>query len=156
MSERPDPDVKLDPVGLPAALKAWREHAAEPLLTMHCGDPDCDAEVGAVYDSPKGPVVESRMHPLESEEPEAPALPGGMAGLAELGVTGLLDDFTTPSGRGSWLDAPLRVQADLLRNEVYWQNPKPICPHHGEMVVDQHELSAAVRDGHARYVTAPA
>lgn len=152
--------MKLEAVGLPAALKAWRDRTPEPVLTMACGVSGCDAEVGAVYRSPKGPVVESRMHPRE--DPDAPAgpapeVPDELAGLAAgLGVTGLTEEFTGADGRGTWLEQPVRAQVDLLRSELYWQDPKPACPQHGELRIDREELAGVVRAGGSRYDTTPA
>lgn len=155
--------MKLEPVGLPAALKAWRARAPEPLLTLHCGEADCGAEIGAVYQSPKGAVVESRMHPRDEDdeggdgggETVAPeALMDQLAGLG-LGVTGLTEEFTGADGRATWLEEPVRAQIDLLRSELYWQDPKPACPKHGPGRVDRETLAAAVRAGESRFDTAP-
>lgn len=153
--------MKLEPVGLPAALKAWRARTPEPLLTLHCGTPDCGAEIGAVFQSPKGPVVESRMHPREEEGDEAGDSQAGdspvveqLAGLG-LGVMGLTEEFTGADGRATWLEQPVRAQIDLLRSELYWQDPKPACPQHGEGRIDREQLAAEVRAGGSRYDVAP-
>lgn len=151
-------DPKIEPVGLPAPLKAWKARKPDPLVTMHCGQAGCGHEVGAVYASPKGPVVESRMHPQQSADDPTPVAPEEIAAFgAGLGFTGMVDEFTMPSGtRGSWLTEAVRAQIDLLRGGIYWHDPVPTCPHHGELEVERARLDEAVHaEDQTRYEALP-
>lgn len=151
------PEGKIEAVGLPVPLKAWKARPAEPLLTMHCGEAGCEAEVGAVYTSPQGPVVESRMHPRSDDVHEPPpSAAQDVAGFgAGLGITGMVDEFTAPGARAPWLIEPVRAQIDLLRSELYWHDPVPACPRHGALRVEQAGLDEALRDGQTRYHAEP-
>lgn len=89
--------MNVQPLGLPAALHAWHASDPEPVLILRCAAaPDCGAEVGAVYRSPKGFVVESRITVPEKDTP-SPSSRGWMPDLdsfaSDIGVVGILDDF---------------------------------------------------------------
>lgn len=89
--------MNVQPLGLPAALHAWHASDPEPVLILRCAAaPDCGAEVGAVYRSPKGFVVESRITVPEKDTP-SPSSRGWMPDLdsfaGDIGVVGILDDF---------------------------------------------------------------
>lgn len=89
--------MNVEPFGLPAALHAWHASEPEPVLILRCGAaPDCGAQVGAVYRSPKGFVVESRISVPEKDTP-SPSSRGWMPDLdsfaGDIGVVGILDDF---------------------------------------------------------------
>lgn len=161
--------MNVEPIGLPAALKAWRQRQPEPILTVHCrAEPDCGVVVGAAYRTPHGTVVESRISVPEAPEPlsefELSGAGGAFAEFAEgLGIAGLLDDFDAPAGQPAEAEAPgpkepeasVRAQVDLLYTEIYWHDPKPLCPVHGELRVDQAGLVAAVNQGQTSYDARP-
>lgn len=147
--------MKVQPIGLPAPMEAWRKREPEPILTLRCGaDPACGTEVGAVYRSARGVVVESWTSVPHEQPPEA--TPVNLAEFAgELGVVGLLDDFeasATPPAAGG--DA-VRAQVDLLHGEIYWHDPTPLCPTHGGLRLNQEDLVAAVRAGATTYEATP-
>lgn len=157
--------MEVEPRGLPVALKAWREREREPLLSVRCGAAaDCDAEVGAVHDSPNGKVLESWLNVPEAStgwSTDTPASPAQVeAFAADLGLTGVLDDFDS---NGEQAPAPpppetqkVAAQIDLVGNQRYWQDPKPLCPTHGNLTIDRHELDRAVRRGSTTYEASPA
>lgn len=150
--------MKVQPVGLPAPMEAWRNREEEPLLTLRCGVDACGVEVGAAYRSPRGVVLESRTS--VPQEQEAEAMPFDLAGFGgELGIVGLLDDVepsaasATPPASGG--DA-VRAQVDLLNSDIYWHDPTPLCPEHGTLRLDRDELAAAVNAGETTYEALPA
>lgn len=164
--------VNVDPIGLPAALKAWRLREPEPVLTIHCrAEADCGAVVGAAYRTPQGTVVESRISVPEPMEPptefELSGGGGAFAKFAEgLGITGMLDDFDLPDDQPAELEPrpesessepqeSFRAQIDLLYTDIYWHDPKPLCPAHGELRVDQASLVDAVNQRRASYDARP-
>jgi hypothetical protein len=152
--------MQVEPRGMPAALKAWREREPPPLLTLRCGAAsDCHTEVGAVYHTPHGPVVESWLSvPQQAHDPYAPP-PVDLASFAdELGVVGLLDDFPASTTTGN--DEPAEPaepeqsvvgQIDMLTVDRYWTDPTPVCPHHGELALDRAGLTRAVRAGETTF-----
>lgn len=173
--------MKVEPVGMPAAMKAWRERQGAAVLTLRCGAAaDCDAQVGAVYESPDGYVVESWLAAPQAHGAsgisDAPPEVDLETFADELGVVGLLDDFsgglpeTGAGGSGGGQDEGtaggvgstegfgtegVRAQVDLLGRVRYWQNPKPVCPHHGELPIDRTALYRAVRQGEAAFEVPP-
>lgn len=144
--------MDVQPLGLPAALKTWRERTPEPVLVVHCtAEPECGREVGAVYDSPNGLVVESRISAPQEGQPQASPV-ADLADLAGgLGVTGLLADFDTSDLPPGPAEQVVQAQIDLLHSDIYWQNPIPVCPEHGQLRVEQTELANAVRQGQRSY-----
>lgn len=147
--------VKVDPVGLPASLKAWRERDPEPVLTLRCTVDDCGTEVGAVYRSPRAVVVESRLGAPEEQAAEFTPMDLGDF-IDGLGITGLLEGFDTDPAQPQELGAStVRAQIDLLHSELYWHDPQPVCPTHGELRVDRGRLADAVRDGHDSHRLSP-
>lgn len=154
--------MEVDPRGLPAAMKAWRQREPQPALTLRCGaTPDCDADVGAVYETPQGPVVESWLTvPEEARDPYAPASVDLAAFADELGVVGMLDDVpaSTASGGDEPAEAQQAVvaQIDMLTIDRYWSDPKPLCPHHGELGMDRAALRRAFRAGEATFAATAA
>lgn len=154
--------MEVEPLGLPVAMKAWREREAEPVLTVRCGAPDCGAEVGAVYRSPHGMVLESWLNAPEANtgSTATPASPAQMEAFAEeLGLTGLLDDFDMGGEQAPAPPPPetekVRAQVDLVGNQRYWQNPAPLCPTHGNLAIDRAALDRAVRQGLPTHEPAP-
>lgn len=160
--------MDVDPVGLPAALKAWRARGAEPVLTLHCGAEDCGVVVGAAYRTPHGTAVESRISVPEAVEPPSEFELGGGGGAfadfaAGLGITGMLDDFDAPADQPAAAEsepAPepresVRAQIDLLYTDLYWHDPKPLCPVHGELGIDRAGLIDAVNHGRATFDARP-
>lgn len=149
--------MDVHPLGLPAALKAWREHG-ETLVRVRCGAPGCEVEVGAVYRSPDGFVVESH---TTLPEHHAPAISNAdLAGMAEeLGIVGLVDhditEATGADGATGGETVTVWAQIDLLSSDLYWQDPVPLCPEHGPLRVDRAELSAAVRHHRDVYEAVP-
>lgn len=148
--------MNVEPIGMPAPMKAWRERDLEPVLRIHCGaDPACGAEVGAVYRSPRGVVVESRISvPQERRRTLAPTL--DLADIRGVDLSGLLDGFGPSGPAGESVDETVRAQVDLLNSTLYWQDPVPVCPRHGELRVEKAGLAAAVRDAQATYAAPPA
>lgn len=147
--------MHVKPTGLPAALKAWRERPSEPLLTMRCGAAaDCDTEVGAVYRTTQGTVVESRISPPWREETGPAVDLNAMA--EELGIVGLVDHDITSTAKPERDPDVVMAQIDMLGSDLYWQNPKPVCPEHGALVVDRDELSDALRHKREAYEAKPA
>jgi hypothetical protein len=49
----------------------------------------------------------------------------------------------------------VRAQVDLLARARYWQNPKPVCPQHGELQLDRTALYRAVRSGEPTFEAVP-
>lgn len=155
--------MEVDPRGLPVALKAWREREPERVLTVRCAaGSGCGVEVGVVYRSPHGVVLESWLNAPEAntEWTTRLASPAQVEAFAEeLGLTGLLSDFDVDSERAP---APppetekVTAQIDLVANQRYWQNPKPLCPEHGPLAIDRHGLDRAVRQGATTYDATPA
>jgi hypothetical protein len=152
--------MDVEPVGLPAALKAWRDREPEPVLTMRCTVDGCGVEVGAVYRSPRAVVVESRLS--EPQEKAEEFTPMDLADFADsLGVTGLLEGFgggdqnLDLGGEGAATRSTVRAQIDLLHSELYWHDPQPVCPSHGELRIDRAQLAEAVREGQDSYEVAP-
>lgn len=142
--------VNIDPVGLPAALHAWRDRDPQPVLTMRCTVDGCGAEVGAVYSTPRALVVESRLDAPREHAPEF--MPMDLAAFADgLGVTGMLEGFNAQGqglvGEEGSVESTVRAQIDLLHSEIYWHDPKPFCPSHGQLRIDRGKLADAVRDG---------
>lgn len=154
--------MEVEPRGMPAAMKAWRNREAQPALTLRCGAvADCAAEVGAVYQTPQGLVVESWLSaPEQASDPYAPA-PVDLASFAdELGVVGLLDEFSTSTVAAG--DEPAEpkqsvvAQIDMLTVDRYWTDPQPLCPHHGELQLDRAALIRAVRGGETSFAATAA
>lgn len=158
--------MEVDPRGLPAAMKAWREREPQPALTLRCGAPDCDADVGAVYQTPQGPVVESWLTvPEQAHDPYAPASADLASFADDLGVVGLLDDVpaSTATGGDEPAEAPVPetqppavrqavvAQIDMLIVDRYWTDPKPLCPRHGELQLDRAGLTRAYRGGETSF-----
>lgn len=158
--------MEVDPRGLPAAMKAWREREPQPALTLRCGAPGCDADVGAVYQTPQGPVVESWLTaPEQAHDPYAPASADLAAFADNLGVVGLLDDVPASTGAGD--DEPAGAQApepqpaevqqtvvaqiDMLVVDRYWTDPEPLCPRHGSLQLDRAALTRAFRGGETSF-----
>lgn len=170
--------MNVEPVGLPAAMKAWRDRDPEPVLVVRCGaDADCAAEVGAVYHTPQGYVVESRLTPPGSSGGTAivPASPAELEAFAdEIGLVGLLDDVdgSSPVGAGGHAAGgagdrdtqpdpaeaaqTVRAQLDMLGQSRFWQDPRPLCPEHGELSLDRTALNRAVRADEPVFHAAPA
>lgn len=170
--------MRVEPVGLPPVLKAWRQREQEPVVVIRCGAAlGCRHEVGAVYRSPGGVVVESWTS--EPTEPEADAATA--AGLGEfaggLGIVGLLDDMprvpsvplfedppgTEPTDAGAAPEPEpvaepegpqptVTAQVDLLHTDFYWHDPAPLCPEHGRLRVDRAALDEAVRSARPYYL----
>lgn len=152
--------MKVEPIGLPVALKAWRSREPEPVLTLHCGaDPACGTEVGAVYRSPPTVVVESRITVPEepAERPSEPAVPRELAELAyEIDMPGLFADAGFPLAPAGPPEATVRAQIDVLFSERNWHDPTPVCPEHGALRLDREALAEAVRGGATTYAAQPA
>lgn len=156
--------MEVEPRGLPVAMKAWREREPERVLTVRCAaGSDCGVEVGVVYRSPHGVVLESWLNPPEANtgSTATPASPAQVEAFAEeLGLTGLLADFDLD---GETAPAPpppetekVTAQVDLVGNQRYWQNPQPLCPEHGPLPIDRQALDRAVRHGATTYEATPA
>lgn len=142
--------MKVEPVGLPASLKAWREREPEPVLLLRCTMEDCGTEVGAVYRTPRGVAVESRLGAPEAHAPEFTPMDLGDF-IDGLGVTGLLEGFDVDPAEQEMGESRVRAQIDLLHSELYWHDPEPVCPTHGALRVDRVRLAEAVRDGRDSY-----
>ncbi|HVL98298.1 MAG TPA: hypothetical protein VM324_03295, partial [Egibacteraceae bacterium] len=141
--------MNVEPVGLPAALKAWHSREPDPVLRMRCGV--CGTDIGAVYHTPRGAVVESRISvPVETSHETF--VPADIADLAAgLGLTGVLDGFGVPGSAETKLETSVRIQIDLLNSELYWHDPVPLCPEHGDLRIDRDALADAVRAGAEAY-----
>lgn len=155
--------MEVEPLGLPVAMKAWREREAERVLTVRCAARDCGTEVGAVFRSPHGMVLESWLNAPEANtgSTATPASPAQVEAFAEdLGLTGLLDDFDMTGEQAPAPPPPetekVRAQVDLVGNQRYWQDPAPLCPTHGHLVIDRSALDRAVREGLSAYAASPA
>lgn len=154
--------MEVDPRGLPATMKAWRAREPHATLTLRCGaSPECDAEVGAVYQTPQGLVVESWLTAPEQATDAYTPPPVDLAAFAdELGVTGLLDDFETSATAGGAEppepDQTVTAQIDMLTVDRYWSDPQPVCPHHGQLRLDREALTRAVRGGETSFPAPPA
>lgn len=118
--------MNVEPVGLPASMKAWRQRDPEPIVVVRCGaELGCRHEVGAVYKSPEGVVVESRV--TVPDEPAEPTAVGGLADLAgDLGVVGLLDDMPGVDPVPLFEDAPGPVP--LFEDPPGWTGPATPAP----------------------------
>lgn len=96
--------MHVEPFGLPAALKAWRNSEPDAVLILRCGAaPDCGAQVGAVYRSPQGVVVESRISvpATYTPGPTTPFAAPDLQSFADgIGVVGILDEFDVPGPGG--------------------------------------------------------
>lgn len=152
--------MKVEPLGLPAALKAWRQKEPDPLLTMRCAaEADCGTQVGAVYRSVGGVVVESRVSVPAARAAEAAPPPDLADIVASMDITGMYEGFAAPSTQaepGDEAEESVQAQIDLLHSDIYWQNPTPVCPRHGALRVDHDALAEAVRTGSDRYDATPA
>lgn len=144
--------MNVEPIGLPAPLNAWRKRESDPVLVIRCGAaPGCGTQVGAVYRTPDGVVVESRISVPEQYQPKATDL-GAIADIMGSDITGLLDDFTdVPTAP----QQSVRVQVDLLHTALYWQDPAPLCPEHGPLRIDRAALAATVRRDEGDYAAQP-
>lgn len=156
--------MEVEPRGLPVAMKAWREREPERLLTVRCAaGSECGAEVGVVYRSPHGMVLESWLNAPEANtgSTATPASPAQVEAFAEeLGLTGLLADVDLDGETAPPPPPPeterVTAQVDLVGNQRYWQNPQPLCPEHGPLAIDRQGLDRAVRQGATTYDATPA
>lgn len=149
--------MNVEPIGLPAALKAWREREPEPVMTVRCGGGSgCGVHVGAVYRTPGGLVLESRLS-APVEQAKAPPPPPDLAEIAgSMDVVGMLAGFEPPPQDDEPGEETVRAQIDVLHSDIYWQDPSPLCPEHGALRVDHDLLAEAVRAGQDDYVATPA
>lgn len=139
--------MNVQPLGLPAALHAWHASGPEPVLILRCAAaPDCGAEVGAVYASPKGFVVESRITVPEKDTP-SPSSRGWMPDLdsfaGDIGVVGILDDFEVSTAGG---DVEVSAAAGTIETQQAGDQAADEAPQAGDQTQETDQTQPATNE----------